>query len=450
MRQRGGTTDMTRGAPAGLLLRVGLPLIAANTLQQVYAMVDTVILGRFEGVGGLAVLGVCSWPVWLQVSILTNFSQASSILAARYYGQKDAEALRAAVGSMYSMALVLCAAMMVALQAAARPLLVWQGAPPEMLEQGVAYLRILYAGTAVLFAYNLLAALLRAVGDGRTPLLAIAAAALVNVGLDVWFVAGLGLGAVGAAWATVIAQAASALVCLLRVRQIRELHIRRRHLRIRRSLLGDYMQLSVPMLMQSFVIAFGGFFVQSHINRYGAAFVAGMSATTKVFSLLETAAIALAQAAATFVSQNYGAQAFDRIRRGVRVAVRISLGIAALLAAGMALGGRGILSLYVAEEAIDTSWGYLMVMSAGLFIMYPMYVLRQSLQALGNAVVPLIAALVQLLARVLVTVTLPQVMGSRGMYFPTVVAWITSLVLIGAVFPFWLRRCERRAGQRAS
>ncbi len=450
MRQRGGTTDMTRGAPAGLLLRVGLPLIAANTLQQVYAMVDTVILGRFEGVGGLAVLGVCSWPVWLQVSILTNFSQASSILAARYYGQKDAEALRAAVGSMYSMALVLCAAMMVALQAAARPLLVWQGAPPEMLEQGVAYLRILYAGTAVLFAYNLLAALLRAVGDGRTPLLAIAAAALVNVGLDVWFVAGLGLGAVGAAWATVIAQAASALVCLLRVRQIRELHIRRRHLRIRRSLLGDYMQLSVPMLMQSFVIAFGGFFVQSHINRYGAAFVAGMSATTKVFSLLETAAIALAQAAATFVSQNYGAQAFDRIRRGVRIAARISLGIAALLAAGMALGGRGILSLYVAEEAIDTSWGYLMVMSAGLFIMYPMYVLRQSLQALGNAVVPLIAALVQLLARVLVTVTLPQVMGSRGMYFPTVVAWITSLVLIGAVFPFWLRRCERRAGQRAS
>ena len=450
MRQRGGTTDMTRGAPAGLLLRVGLPLIAANTLQQVYAMVDTVILGRFEGVGGLAVLGVCSWPVWLQVSILTNFSQASSILAARYYGQKDAEALRAAVGSMYSMALVLCAAMMVALQAAARPLLVWQGAPPEMLKQGVAYLRILYAGTAVLFAYNLLAALLRAVGDGRTPLLAIAAAALVNVGLDVWFVAGLGLGAVGAAWATVIAQAASALVCLLRVRQIRELHIRRRHLRIRRSLLGDYMQLSVPMLMQSFVIAFGGFFVQSHINRYGAAFVAGMSATTKVFSLLETAAIALAQAAATFVSQNYGAQAFDRIRRGVRIAARISLGIAALLAAGMALGGRGILSLYVAEEAIDTSWGYLMVMSAGLFIMYPMYVLRQSLQALGNAVVPLIAALVQLLARVLVTVTLPQVMGSRGMYFPTVVAWITSLVLIGAVFPFWLRRCERRAGQRAS
>ena len=446
MRQRGGTTDMTRGAPAGLLLRVGLPLIAANTLQQVYAMVDTVILGRFEGVGGLAVLGVCSWPVWLQVSILTNFSQASSILAARYYGQKDAEALRAAVGSMYSMALVLCAAMMVALQAAARPLLVWQGAPPEMLEQGVAYLRILYAGTAVLFAYNLLAALLRAVGDGRTPLLAIAAAALVNVGLDVWFVAGLGLGAVGAAWATVIAQAASALVCLLRVRQIRELHIRRRHLRIRRSLLGDYMQLSVPMLMQSFVIAFGGFFVQSHINRYGAAFVAGMSATTKVFSLLETAAIALAQAAATFVSQNYGAQAFDRIRRGVRIAARISLGIAALLAAG----DRGILSLYVAEEAIDTSWGYLMVMSAGLFIMYPMYVLRQSLQALGNAVVPLIAALVQLLARVLVTVTLPQVMGSRGMYFPTVVAWITSLVLIGAVFPFWLRRCERRAGQRAS
>ncbi|WP_367926289.1 MATE family efflux transporter [uncultured Ruthenibacterium sp.] len=443
-------TNMTSGASASLILRFGLPLILANTLQQLYSMVDTIILGRFGGVTGLAVLGTCSWPTWLSVSILTNFSQASSILLAKRFGAGDGEQLRVATGNVYTSAGALCAFLMIAAQLAAKPLLIWQNTPAEILDQAVLYLRITYGGIIVLFAYNIYAAFLRALGDSQTPLYAIIAATCVNIVLDIWFVAGLEWGAPGAALATVIAQAASAIVCMLRLRTYKQLHISRRHLAPRWDVLKEYFSLSVPMLLQSFVIAAGGFFVQTAINSYGSVFAAGMSATVKVFGLLETAAIALAQSTATFVSQNYGAKEFNRVRRGVRVSVGISLVIAGILFGSMLLAGKALLSLFVTAEAIETSWGLLVVMSTGLWVMYPMYVLRQSLQALGNAVIPLVAAIIQLAARILVTTYLPLWLGRAGLYYPTVVAWITSLILIGLVFPSWLRRCEERSSQETT
>lgn len=443
---RGRILHMTEGKPATLLLRFGLPLIAANLLQQFYAMVDTVVMGRFGGVTGLAVLGTCSWPIWLSVSIITNFSQAGSILLAKRFGARQEEEMKLAAGNLYLSAGVLCAAMMAGAQMIARPILIWQGTPSDVLDQAVLYLRVSYGGIFALFAYNIYAAFLRAVGDSKTPLYAILAATAINISLDIWFVAGLGWGVFGVALATVIAQAVSAVVCMLRVRAYALLRVQRRHLRPCRAVLKEYFSLSVPMLLQSFVIALGGFFVQSHVNAYGAVFVAGMSATGKVFGLLETAAVTLAQATATFVSQNHGAMRFDRIRSGVRASIWISLLIATVLACSMFLLGRWLLSLFVAKEAVDISFGLLTVMSVGLFIMYPMYVLRQTLQALGNAMIPLVAAVVQLLARVLVTLYLPLLIGRAGMYFPTVVAWCTSLLLIAPVYPAWLRRCEERGG----
>lgn len=441
-------TDMTSGSPLRLILIFGFPLILANTLQQVYSTVDTIILGRFGGVMGLAALGTSSWPVWLSVSIMTNFSQASSLLVAKRFGSGRMEDMKHAIGNIISSALLLCAIISVLTQLLARPVLLMQGTPADVLDQALLYLRITFGGIFILFTYNILAAFLRAVGDSKTPLMAILAATIVNILLDILFVARFRLGAPGAALATLIAQTASALICFIRIMQNDLFKVEKNHLKPNKVILGEYMSLAVPMLMQSCVIALGGFFVQSHINAYGSVFVAGMSATVKVFALLETAAIALAQATATFVSQNFGKAQFDRIRQGIRISVGFSLCIAAFLCIAMILFGRPLLSLFVTQEAIDISWGLLITMSIGLFVMYPMYVIRQSIQALGNTMVPLLAAVIQLVARIVVTVYLPRVMGRSGLYYPTVVAWITSLVLIGVLLPMWLRRCEREEMKR--
>ena len=442
-------TDMTTGNPFRLILFFGLPLILGNTLQQVYAMVDTVVLGRFEGVNGLATLGTCSWPTWLSVSFMTNFAQASSLVLAKRFGAHQTEELKKATGNIYIIALILGAVLTVVMQLAARPVLMLQNTPAEILEEAILYLRISFFGIPVLLAYNLYSAFLRSLGDSRTPLYAIMAATVVNIVLDVWFVAGLGWGVAGAAVATVTAQAASAVVCFLRVRSYDLLHVEKKHMRPVRSILKEFFSLSIPMLMQSFAIAFGGVFVQTHINGYGAAFAAGMSASGKVFGLLETACIALAQATATFVSQNYGAKRFDRIRQGVKNALWISLATATILAFAMFAFGRSILGLFVAPEAIETAWGLLRVMSVGLWVAYPMYSLRQAIQALGNAVIPLIAAIVQIFARVLVTIYFPRFLGPQGMYFTTVTAWVTSLILIGIAYPIRFRRCEQEGALEA-
>ena len=435
-------TQMTSGDPFRILLRFGMPLILANTLQQVYAMVDTVILGRYGGVQSLAALGTSSWPIWLSVSFLTNFSQAGSLLISRRFGAGKSEEMKRAIGNIYGIAGILGTVLTVCFLLLARPVLLLQNTPSEVLGEAEQYLLISFGGIFLLLGYNVFSALLRAVGDSRTPLIAIAAATGVNIVLDALFVAHLGLGAPGAAVATVTAQGVSAAVCFVRVRSYSLLHIQRAHFRFSKPVIQEFFSLSIPMLLQSFVIAAGGFFVQTYVNGYGAVFAAGMSATGKMFGLLETAAIALAQAAATFVSQNYGAGLFPRIRQGMKSALTLSVAIALVLMGAMIWFGKALLDLFVAREALQTAWELLMVMSAGLLIMYPMYTLRQALQALGNALIPLLAAVIQLAARILVTLYLPSAIGRAGMYFTTVTAWLTSLILIGAVFPGWLMRCE--------
>ena len=204
------------------------------------------------------------------------------------------------------------------------------------------------------------------------------------------------------------------------------------------------------MLLQSFVISAGGFFVQAHVNRYGVDFTAGVSASGKVFGLLETAAIALAQAVATFVSQNYGARQFGRIRSGLRRSVLLSVGSAVVFGLFMCGAGKPLLSLFVEGEALSYAWNFLLVMSVGMLIMCPMYTLRQALQALGNARIPLVGAILQLAARVGVTLILPVFFGRSGLYFTSTFAWLACLILIAAVLPGWLDRCEKEAGPQAA
>ncbi|NLB79314.1 MAG: MATE family efflux transporter, partial [Clostridiaceae bacterium] len=184
---------------------------------------------------------------------------------------------------------------------------------------------------------------------------------IINVALDLWFVARLGWGVAGAAIATVTAQSVSAIICAIKVSRYEMFRLQRRHFKLNRILLSEYFSLSIPMLLQSFVIASGGLFVQKHINNYGSNFAAGMSASEKIFIMIETSGIALSPSAAAFVSQNYGAKQFDRIRQGVRSAVIISLCFAVFSSTLLFLFGRQILALFVASDAIKFAWSSLCV-----------------------------------------------------------------------------------------
>ena len=439
----GRMTDMTTGSPLVLILRFALPLVAASMLQQVFSLTDTMVLGIFAGNQAVAVLGVCLWPVWLQVSVLTNLGQAACLLTAVRFGAKDEAALRRAVGCVYRTAVWVGLLFIPALMLLTKPFLRLQNTPEAILDEAAEYLWIIFLGTVFLLIYNILSSLLRAVGDSLTSFYAILISAGINLGLDVLLVAGFGMGTIGAAVATSVSQVFSAVVCLWKLHSYPVFHLRREELRFDLPLLREYAGLCLPMMAQSFVIASGGTYVQACINQYGVDFAAGVSAAGKLFSVLETGAIGLASACASFVSQNVGARQFGRIRSAVGQIMGLTLAAALVLGIGLWLAGPQLLCIYVTADALDCAVEQMHAYCIGLLLMYPMYSLRQTVQSLGNLWIPLLAALLQLAARVSTARFLPLWLGRSGIYYTGIAAWAVSLLLIGCIYPRQLHKCSR-------
>lgn len=442
--KRKSIVDMTEGNSLEMIIRFSLPLMLASMIQQLFSLTDAVILGVFGGERGLAVLGTCSWPCWFQVSTLTNLGQAACLLTAVRFGAKDNNAFKKAVGNVYIASVIIGIVMMPGLQTAVVPLLKIQDTPLEMFADATVYLRIIYVGTIFLLIYNTLSSLLRAVGDSVTSFLAIIIGAVINIVLDIILVTGFDMGAKGAAIATTASQAVSALICLIKIKQYPEFRLDQRHLKPEWEILKEYVGICIPMMAQSAVIATGGIYVQQQINHYGISFAAGVSAAGKIFGVVETTAIALAQACASFVSQNVGGKKFDRIQKAVKQVCIVSIGIAVLVSAGLLLFGKSILSFYVKGTAQEYAMGSLQIYCIGLLIMYPMYSLRQTVQAMGNLKIPLIAAILQLAVRVLTAKYLPLLMGSSGIFFTNLIAWLVSIILIGLVYPKQFRLCREK------
>lgn len=436
-------TDMTSGNPVSTVIRFAIPLMAASIIQQMYALTDAMVLGICGGNQSLAILGACSWPNWLQVSTFSNMGQAACLLAAVRFGSKNEKELKKAVGNIYVVSAVLTLILVPGFQMAIEPFLRLQNTPTLIFEDAVSYLRIVFLGTFFFIIYSTLSSLLRAVGDSMTSFIAIFVSVLLNIVIDIILVAGLGMGVKGAAVATALSQMLSALVCIWRIRRYPVLCFDKEFFHPDGMLLKEYAGTCLPMMAQSIVIAVGGTFVQYHVNYYGIEFAAGVSAANKIFVLVETGAIALASAGASFVSQNVGAGKFKRIWRAVGQITLISLAMAAVTGVFLQLAGNFMLSFFAEGDAVSYGMDYLKVYSFGILIMYPMYLLRQALQALGNVKIPLVAAVLQLVMRFVTAGGLTKLIGCSGIYFANVAAWAASMLLIGIIYPHQFNKCKR-------
>lgn len=436
-------TDMTSGNPVSTVIRFAIPLMAASIIQQMYALTDAMVLGICGGNQSLAILGACSWPNWLQVSTFSNMGQAACLLAAVRFGSKNEKELKKAVGNIYVVSAVLALILVPGFQMAIEPFLRLQNTPTLIFEDAVSYLRIVFLGTFFFIIYSTLSSLLRAVGDSMTSFIAIFVSVLLNIVIDIILVAGLGMGVKGAAVATALSQMLSALVCIWRIRRYPVLCFDKEFFHPDGMLLKEYAGTCLPMMAQSIVIAVGGTFVQYHVNYYGIEFAAGVSAANKIFVLVETGAIALASAGASFVSQNVGAGKFKRIWRAVGQITLISLAMAAVTGVFLQLAGNFMLSFFAEGDAVSYGMDYLKVYSFGILIMYPMYLLRQALQALGNVKIPLVAAVLQLVMRFVTAGGLTKLIGCLGIYFANVAAWAASMLLIGIIYPHQFNKCKR-------
>ena len=433
--------DMTVGRPLGLIVSFALPLMMGSIFQQLYTVVDTMVVGKALGVDALAALGSTDWLTWMVLGMVQGITQGFGILIAREFGAKRFEALRRVVGVSTALA-ALCALILLALaQLLALPMLRLLQTPEDILGDALLYARIIFLGTPIIMAYNLLATVLRSLGDGQTPLTAMILAALTNVALDLLFVLVFGWGIVGAAVATLIAQAFSSVFCLLRLRKLDFMTLKREHFRSREGLGLRLLGLGWPMALQNGIIALGGLIIQRVVNGYGVTMLAGYTATNKLFGLLELAAIAFGYAMVTYAGQNLGAGNLARIRKGMGAALAAALAISLIISTAMLTLGKLILGLFLSgdpqevAQAMASGYRYLSIMAFGLPILYVLHVVRSAVQGMGQTVLPMVSGIGEFVMRTGCVLILPALLGEDGIYIAEIAAWLgADLVLIPSYF----------------
>ena len=340
--------DMTKGNPLSLFIRFALPLMAGNIFQQMYILVDTAIVGNGVGVEALASIGAADWLNWLVLGTASGFTQGFSILIAQTYGTKDKQRLGQAVKISFILACILSIILTVCSFTFMRPVLSLLGTPSEVKSGAIQYLTVIFGGIIITMMYNLFSGILRSLGDSKTPLIAMIIGAITNVILDCLFVYVFHLGITGAAIATMIAQMMAMFYCGIAVKKLKLFEM---SISFDQKLAWHLLKLGIPVALQNLIISVGGLGLQSIVNGYGVNFIAGYTASNKLYGLLEFAAISYGYAVATYVGQNLGAKQYDRIRLGMKKAIQLSIVTSLAVSVLMIAFGKHLLSLFISPTA---------------------------------------------------------------------------------------------------
>ena len=434
-------TNMTQGKPLPLLISFALPLMVGNIFQQLYTVVDTMVVGKALGVDALAALGATDWLYWMLLGMVQGVTQGFGILMARQFGAKQYESLRNVVGSAAILSGLSAIVLLVIGQLTAGPILQLLHTPAEIMDWSLLYLRIMFFGTPIVMAYNLLATVLRSLGDGQSPLNAMIVAALTNIILDLLFVLVFDWGIAGAACATIIAQGVSSIYCLNKLRNIEFMSMKRENFILKPSMAGQLLSLGSPMAAQNAIIAIGGMIIQGVVNGYGVAFIGGFTAANKLYGVLEIAATSYGYAMITYTGQNLGAGKMDRIKSGMTWASIVAVVTSVLIASVMLLFGHQIIGAIISgtanevAQATAVGYTYLAIMSLCLPVLYILHVTRSAVQGMGNTVLPMLSGIAEFIMRTGGVLLLPGIIGENGIFIAEVLAWAgADLILIPSYF----------------
>ena len=405
--------DLMHGPIFRSLVLFMLPILISNLFQQLYNTVDTMIVGNVLGDTALAAIGSCGAIYELLVGFGLGIGNGLAIVAARAYGAQDEDLLKRTVAGSLVIGLMASLTITTAGFFGLRPLLELLDTPAEILEDAYRYIIIIDLGVIVMFAYNLCAGLLRAIGNSVMPLVFLLLSSALNVVLDLWFIAGMGMGVAGAAVATVIAQGVSVVLCILYVMaRVRILIPGRKHLDVGRKLYWDLFSQSISMGLMSSIVSAGSVILQYGINGLGTLTIAGHTAARKLFAFTDMPLIAMANAASTFVSQNYGAGQPERIRKGMREIYLYSLVVMVVTVLLMQVSAEWLVRMVSgSSEALVLENGarYLRWTSPFYAVLGVLLSTRYALQSLGEKVLPLFSSVIEFLGKIVfVLVFIPR------------------------------------------
>lgn len=423
------TRDMTEGPILSHLLVFALPVLLGNILQQFYNLVDTVVIGRIEGVTAQAAVSSSGWLNWAVISLAIGLAEGFSIAIAQHFGAGNDEKLRRDAGQSILLSVSSALLLTVLSEVLLRRILFWMQTPEEVFELTCLYLRIIFGGIPLVLGFNLASGFLRSMGDSRTPLIAMVVSTFLNIGLDILFVGSLKLSVTGVAAATTISQGVSLIICLVPLVRMPVMAMKKSDLRPCARDMRRLMRLALPISLQYGVISVGGLVLQGVVNSYGFLFMAGYSAAAKLQGLIEMAGSSVSSAVGTFTGQNWGAGRVDRVKKGVRSSVLLCTLLAVVIGGITLLTGRGLMSLFVRDDpdvvvqVLDVASRFLVYMCAGLWGLYMLFCYRSSLQGMGKTMTAMISGLAELVMRVGAALILPAVIGEEGVFLAEILAW---------------------------
>ncbi len=424
--------NLTEGKPLKLILTFALPLFVGQFFQLFYGLVDTRIVGDTLGESALAAVGATSTLYDLLIGLINGVTNGFAIIIATYFGAKDERHMKKAVGG--TVVLGITASLLISIFSLLflSPILRFLNISDELLVDASAYISVILAGLVAAACYNICAAILRAIGDSFTPLIFLIVATILNIFLDYAFILYFHMGVAGAAWATIISQALSAVLCFLYMyKKYPQLHLRREDIRPSREIYQKLLSTGISMGFMISFVQMGTLALQTSINTFGINTIVAHSAARKVTSIYFMPTSVLGTTLATYCGQNLGAGKFSRIKRGMRDTMLFTWGwgiLVLIITYTMAPLLVQLITASAEQEIIDTANLYLRVNSIFYFVPIAIGLLRNSMQGFGDSKTPVFSSFLELAGKVAIATFLTPIIGYWGIIVAEPIVWFIMVV----------------------
>ncbi|HIQ98821.1 MAG TPA: MATE family efflux transporter [Candidatus Scybalocola faecavium] len=438
--------DMTQGSPLKHIISFAIPMFLGILFQQFYSMVDTVIVGQFLGVNPLAGVGSTSSLNFMVIGFCTGVCNGFALPVAQMFGAKNERDLRRYVACSTWLCIIFSVVLTIATAAACRPILEVMNTPEDIFQYAYIYILIIFLGIPFTFLYNILAAIIRSLGDSRTPVIFLALASLINIVLDIVFIKLFNMNVEGPALATVISQAISGIVCLFYMRKkFPILKMQKDDWRLRSHHVKILCKMGIPMGLQYSITAIGTLVIQAAVNSLGTAVVAGVTAAQRINSFISCPIDALGQTMAPYSGQNVGAGKMSRVKQGLVASSACGFVVSAIMLIAMIFFGRSLSLLFLdnsQKQIIDYSYQFLMFCCVGYFLLTLVNTVRFTIQGMGFSGLAITAGVMEMAARTFAGLCLAQWFGFTGICMAHPLAWISADIFLIPAFIYCYKKLK--------
>lgn len=430
--------DLTKGKPFSSLLKFTLPIIGGNLFQLFYTLADTLIVGQTLGANALAAVGSTTIIIYLVLCFIQGITSGFGICLGQRYGAKDEAGMRRSIAVSFVLSAIFTVIITSVCCLLAHRILHWMKTPEEIYDMAYDYMFAVLLGTGATIFYNLISNILRALGDSKIPLYFLVISSMLNIVLDFVFILPFGMGVAGAAYATVLSQLLSAILCIfVGWKKFPIMHVGLAELHNFSNDAAAHLKIGFPMGFQMSVMCIGQLSMQAAVNALGAEAIAGYTAATKVDQVSVLVDQAFGIAISNFVAQNYGAGKYKRIRDGVRSSLIQTEAANLLMCVLILLCRNMVVPIFIdqpTQAIIRYANGYLIAVAPFYLILGLLSVYRSSIQSMGNGQAPFAACMIELVMRICGTMGLSRILGYTGICLATPLAWIGATSLLITVY----------------